>query len=104
MSIEPAVVSEILTIDDLCARARELGTTPGFLPGMKPIMGSKAISEFLPAHWSYDKVRALLDQSGVLLDPKLAERRTLVLRNPKPDNEWQTSRTLVSAYQMILPG
>lgn len=93
-----------MTLDELYMRANLIGTTPGFLPGIKPIMGAKETSEFRPAHWKYAEVRALLDQAGALLDPKLAERRTLVLRNPKPDNDWATSRTLVSAYQMILPG
>lgn len=67
-------------------------------------MGAKAVSEFRPARWRYAEVRAMLAEAGELLDPEFAERRTLVLRNPKPDNDWATSRTLVCAYQMILPG
>jgi len=34
----------------------------------------------------------------------LAERRNLVMRNPAPIAGFETSRTLVAAYQMILPG
>ena len=34
----------------------------------------------------------------------LAERRNLVMRNPAPGANFETSRTLVCAYQMILPG
>ena len=34
----------------------------------------------------------------------LAERRNLVMRNPAPNPGFETSRTLVAAYQMILPG
>lgn len=93
-----------LTLDGLLARARDIGTTPGFLPGMTPIMGSKAISDFLPEHWPYSQVRQLLTESAEVLTPESAERRTLVLCNPKPANDWPTSRTLVCAYQMILPG
>lgn len=88
----------------LCARASEIGTTPGFLPGASPIMISKAASDFMPAHWSYGQVRLALDDASEVLDPAFAERRSLVLRNPMPGNDWRTSRTMACAYQMMLPG
>jgi hypothetical protein len=58
----------------------------------------------LPAHWSYTDAKAGLDAAGRLIDVTLAERRNLVMRNPAPIAEFETSRTLVAAYQMILPG
>lgn len=42
--------------------------------------------------------------AGRLIDVSLAERRNLVMRNPAPGASFETSRTLVCAYQMILPG
>ena len=48
--------------------------------------------------------RPALDAAGRLIDVSLAERRNLVMRNPTPGATFETSRTLVCAYQMILPG
>jgi gentisate 1,2-dioxygenase len=45
-----------------------------------------------------------LDAAGRLIDVSLAERRNLVMRNPAPGANFETTRTLVCAYQMILPG
>jgi gentisate 1,2-dioxygenase len=59
---------------------------------------------FLPAHWSYEQGKAALDAAGRLIDTKLAERRNLILANPLEGNSYGTARTLVAAYQMILPG
>jgi gentisate 1,2-dioxygenase len=39
-----------------------------------------------------------------LIDVALAERRNLILRNPFPNNNFATVKTMVCAYQMILPG
>ena len=58
----------------------------------------------MPAHWRYDHAKAGLDAAGRLIDVSLAERRNLVMRNPIAGNRFVTSRTLVCAYQMILPG
>ena len=58
----------------------------------------------MPAHWSYEDAKAGLDAAGRLIDVSLAERRNLVMRNPAPGANFETTRTLVCAYQMILPG
>ena len=59
---------------------------------------------FLPAHWSYESGKAALDAAGRLIDTELAERRNLILANPLAGNTYATTRTMVAAYQMILPG
>jgi len=55
-------------------------------------------------HWRYDDCRRGLDAAGRLVNTDLAERRNFVMRNPVEGNQFATTRTLVSAYQMILPG
>ena len=57
-----------------------------------------------PAHWRYDDAKAGLDAAANLSDVAFAERRNLIMRNPSPRADFETSRTLVCAYQMILPG
>jgi gentisate 1,2-dioxygenase len=48
--------------------------------------------------------KAALDAAGRLIDVSLADRRNLIMCNPLGGNGVMTTRTLVAAYQMILPG
>jgi len=59
---------------------------------------------FVPAHWAYEQARGALDAAGRLINTELAERRNLILVNPAEGNTYGTVRTLVAAYQMIMPG
>jgi gentisate 1,2-dioxygenase len=59
---------------------------------------------FVPHRWRYEDAKAALDAAGRLINTELAERRNLILFNPVPGNDYATTRTLLAAYQMILPG
>jgi gentisate 1,2-dioxygenase len=59
---------------------------------------------FPPAQWRYAQARGALDAAGRLINTELAERRNLILINPLEGNGYATTRTLVAAYQMIMPG
>ncbi len=59
---------------------------------------------FVPAHWRYELAKAALESAGRFVSTELAERRNLILYNPIPGNTYATARTLVAAYQMVLPG
>lgn len=59
---------------------------------------------FIPAHWSYVEARAALHAAGRLVSTDKAERRNLIMANPVPDNDYATTRTMVGAYQMVMPG
>jgi gentisate 1,2-dioxygenase len=61
-------------------------------------------TQFQPMHWSYELGKLALDQAGRWMDTEFAERRNLLLFNPVGDNDYDTVRTLVAAYQMIKPG
>jgi gentisate 1,2-dioxygenase len=95
---------DIPTLDSLYEAAAGVNFTPGWVPRKKRILWSEPRPEYVPAHWSYDDAKAGLDAAGRLIDVSLAERRNLVMRNPAPGSNFETSRTLVCAYQMILPG
>jgi len=95
---------EIATLDRLYEVSAGLDLTPGWLPRKKPILWAQPRPEYVPAHWSYQAAKTALDAAGRLVDVALAERRNLVMRNPSPGADFQTTRTLVCAYQMILPG
>ena len=95
---------DIPTLDALYEAAGGLNFTPGWVPRKKPILWNEPRPEFVPAHWTYEEAKAALDAAGRLIDVSLAERRNLVMRNPAPGTNFETTRTLVCAYQMILPG
>lgn len=59
---------------------------------------------FQPQLWQYAQAKSALDVAGALIDTTLAERRNLIMVNPTPGNAFATSRTIMAAYQMILPG
>jgi gentisate 1,2-dioxygenase len=92
------------SLEELYAAGEALQLTPGWISRKVPILKPWMSTHYEPGHWSYQDVRAALDAAGRLIDVELAERRNLLLRNFTPDAEWATTRTLVCAYQMILPG
>jgi gentisate 1,2-dioxygenase len=96
--------ADIPTLDALYEACGDRNFTPGWVPRKKPIMWQDPRPEFVPAHWRYQDAKAGLDAAGRLIDVSLAERRNLVMRNPAPGTNFETTRTLVCAYQAILPG
>ena len=69
-----------------------------------PSLWAEPRKTLLPAHWRYEQARGALDAAGRLINTALAERRNLILVNPAEGNTYATTRTLVAAYQMIMPG
>lgn len=78
--------------------------TPGWVAREQPLMWPEPRSAFVPAHWRYATIRPGLVAAGRVIGTDLAERRNFVLRNPVAGNDFATTRTLVGAYQSILPG
>jgi gentisate 1,2-dioxygenase len=88
----------------LIERIADLNCTPGWIPRQQPLMWPEPRPELLPAHWSYAAIKPDLLAAGRLIGTDQAERRNFVLRNPVPGNDYATTRTLVGAYQSMLPG
>jgi gentisate 1,2-dioxygenase len=99
-----AVKAEIASLPELYDEAKRLDVTPGWVSRDRPIFWHEPRTDFVPAHWQYRHVKDALTSAGNLIDVALAERRNLILRNPFANNNFATVRTLVCAYQMILPG
>lgn len=94
-------------IRDVAELIRTISTkncTPGWISRDRPLMWPTAASVFEPAHWRYSEMRPALVAAGRVIGTDLAERRNFVLRNPIAGNDYATTRTLVGAYQSILPG
>jgi gentisate 1,2-dioxygenase len=70
----------------------------------RPSLWDEPKSDFKPQHWRYEEAVAALDRAGDWVGTELAERRNLIMFNPVGDNDYDTVRTVISAYQMIKPG
>jgi len=92
------------SLDALYTGLSPLDLTPGWIDREVPLLWFEPHSAFLPVIWHYDECRQALDTAGRLISTDLAERRNLVLVNPVKGNDFATTKTLVNAYQMILPG
>jgi gentisate 1,2-dioxygenase len=78
--------------------------TPGWIPRKTPVLWNEMRSRFVPAHWRYAETKAgLLAASRLTGTDVIGERRNLLMRNPFPDNNFETLRTLLLAYQTMLP-
>jgi gentisate 1,2-dioxygenase len=107
MDGSPRILDELRSLPDLDALVGAIGArnmTPGWIRRPKPILWPEMKSEFVPAHWRYAEAKAAMQAAGRLIGTDLAERRNFVMRNPIPGNEIATLRTLVCAYQSIMPG
>ena len=96
-------LDDLRSLDELVSAIGERNMTPGWIRRNKPILFPEMRSEFVPAHWRYAEAKAAMQSAGRLIGTDLAERRNFVLRNPVPGNDYSTLRTLVCAYQSILP-
>jgi len=96
-------LEQIDSLDTLYERVAEHNMCTGWNKPT-PSIWPEPRANLLPHVWPWKDARAALHAAGGLIDTKLAERRNLVLINPREGNTYDTVRTLVSAYQMIRPG
>jgi gentisate 1,2-dioxygenase len=97
-------LADLKSLDELVDAIGRRNMTPGWIRREKPILFREMRSEFVPALWRYQEAKAAMQSAGRLIGTDLAERRNFVMRNPIPGNDYATLRTLVCAYQSILPG
>src|SRR5215469_9188678 len=98
-----AVLAEAESLESLYGLLAPLHIGAGWAMPTPPLWDEPR-PEFRPAHWHYTDAKAGLDAAGRLINTELAERRNLVLGNPANPNGCGTTKTLVAAYQMIMPG
>src|SRR5215510_4072985 len=91
------------TLEELYGKLAQVGMGPGWAKPT-PSLWASPRKTFRPTHWSYQQARGALDAAGRLINTELAERRKLILFNPAEGNTYGTVRTIVAAYQMIMPG
>src|ERR1700761_2669807 len=91
------------TLEELYGKLGQIGIAPGWNKKVASLWPAPK-KNFAPAHWKYEQARGALDAAGRLINTELAERRNLILVNPAEGNTYGTVRTIVTAYQMIMPG
>ena len=91
------------TLEELYGKLGQIGIAPGWAKKVASLWPEPK-KNFAPAHWKYEQARGALDAAGRLINTELAERRNLILYNPVSDASYGTVRTMVAAYQMIMPG
>jgi gentisate 1,2-dioxygenase len=92
------------TLEELYGKLDQIGIAPGWAK-RTPSLWPAPRKNFVPAHWRYEQARGALDAAGRLINTELAERRNLTLTNPAATSSgYGTLRTMVAAYQMIMPG
>ncbi|MCK9509445.1 MAG: cupin domain-containing protein [Pigmentiphaga sp.] len=90
-------------LDEIYPVLTTLLATPGWHK-KRPSLWKAPRTAYTPQHWSYEVCAAAIDKAGQWISTELAERRNTLLFNPVGDNDYDTVRTLVAAYQMIKPG
>jgi gentisate 1,2-dioxygenase len=88
---------------DVLADASRHEFVPGWHRPGRPPVWPRPNTDFLVARWSYEDAHRILEEAGTL-NLENAERRNLIMANPLEGNHYPTVRTLVAAYQMLLPG
>lgn len=90
------------SLDDLYGVFAEGRLTAGWHK-KRPSLWPQPRTEYRPNRWRYADAVAALDKAGAWMSTEDADRRNLLMFNPVGDNDYDTVRTIVSAYQMIKP-
>ncbi len=91
------------SLQDLYATVAPQNFGPGWNKPT-PSLWPQPLKHYVPAHWAYRDGHDALERAGRLIGTELAERRNLIMANPLEGNTYNTSATLITAYQMLLPG
>ena len=97
----PQQLAQSGSLDELYGKLGPVMMVPGWAKAA-PSLWPEPKKSFQAHCWSYDQAKGGLDAAGRLINTELAERRNLILQNPATG--YATSRTIVAAYQMIMPG
>jgi gentisate 1,2-dioxygenase len=97
----PQQLTQSGSLEELYGHLSPIQMGPGWAKAT-PSLWPEPKKTFQPHRWSYAQAKGALDAAGRLINTELAERRNLILQNSQ--DGYSTSRTIVAAYQMIMPG
>ena len=110
-----ALMTEPMARDDAAyfGRAKTLDELQTLIEPLKVVTGwghgphtrsADPNSPYLTYVWRYKECRAALEAASKMISSEEAGRRILNFRNPTPGNQLGAARTLLHAYQLVLPG
>jgi gentisate 1,2-dioxygenase len=91
------------TLDELQTLIEPLNVVTGW-GHREGVRSAEPSSPYRTYVWRYRECRAALDAASKLISAEEAGRRILNFRNPVPGNALGAARTLLHAYQLVLPG
>ena len=91
------------TLDELQTLIEPLNVVTGWGHGPHT-RSAEPNSPYLTYVWRYKECRAALEAASKMISSEEAGRRILNFRNPTPGNQLGAARTLLHAYQLVLPG
>lgn len=91
------------TLDELQTLIEPLNVVTGWGHGPHT-RSAEPSSPYLTYVWRYKECRAALEAASKMISSEEAGRRILNFRNPTPGNQLGAARTLLHAYQLVLPG
>jgi gentisate 1,2-dioxygenase len=71
---------------------------------LKNIVPKEPNSVCAPVMWRFDELKALVTEAAGLITAEEAERRVLVLENPKLRGKSRATQSLYAGLQLIMPG
>ena len=98
----PEELAHAGSLEDLYGKLARIPIGPGWNKPT-PSLWDAPRKTLIPYRWRYAQGRGALEAAGRLINTELAERRNLILGNPEGDG-YATTRTMITAYQMIMPG
>lgn len=96
-------LSQAATLDELYPMLQARSIMPGWHKPRASLY-PEPLKNFEPMQWRWREGKEALDAAGRLISTEHAHRRNLLLFNPADEHGYAALRTLVAAYQMILPG
>ena len=99
-----AAFADVADMDDFYERIGPLNVVCGWRKGGDQSRDAEPSSPYKSAHWKYAQCRAALAAAAKLISAEDAGRRILNFRNPIPENDLGSARTLLNAYQLVMPG
>jgi len=97
----PRELAQSGSLDELYRQLGQIKMGPGWSKAT-PSLWPEPRKNIRPYHWNYAQAKGALDAAGRLINTELAERRNLILSTAA--DSYATTRTIVAAYQMIMPG
>jgi gentisate 1,2-dioxygenase len=95
--------SRAKTLDELQTLIEPLNVVTGWRRGHQA-RSAEPHSPYRNYVWRYEQCRAALEAASKLISSEEAGRRILNFCNPTPGNTLGAARTLLHAYQLVLPG